>query len=82
MRDEDEAEPPRARLDVMTSPSRVTTVTAGCWARMDSAPRALSATTVVDSNEASSSEISDERTWLRREVSPLGTWCEELPPGS
>ena len=49
---------------------------------MDSAPRALSATTVVARREARSSEISEERTWLRSEVRPLGTWLDEFPPGS
>ena len=68
IRDADDDDPPRARCEVMTSPSRVTTVTCGCWARIDSAPRALSATTVVARSEARSSVICVERTWLRSEV--------------
>ena len=54
MRDDEDLEPPRARTLVMTSPSRVTTVTDGCERRIASASLAFSATTV----EASSDEIS------------------------
>ena len=57
MSEREEAEPPRARCDANTSPSRVTTVTVLCWRKMPSASAALSATTVVDSSDVRSSEI-------------------------
>ena len=77
----DDAEPPRARFAVITSPSRVTTVTLG-WERiMPSASRALSATTVLDKSEARSSEISEERTCEVSAVSPAGTDVALCDPG-
>ena len=82
MSEVEEAEPPRARLAVMTSPSRVTTVTPGCERIIPSASRALSATTVLASSEASRSEISDERTCELKAVSPAGTPAALCEPGS
>ena len=49
---------------------------------MDSAARALSATTVVARSDVRSSEICDERTWLRSEVWPAGVWPPARCPGS
>ena len=63
----------------MTSPSRVTTVTAWLLRRMDSASRALSATTVVARRDDRSSEISFERTCARSDVSPAGADADAMP---
>ena len=82
MSEREEAEPPRARCDANTSPSRVTTVTDLCWRKMPSASAALSATTVVDSSDVRSSEIWFERTWLSREFRPLGADVTDCWPDS
>ena len=62
IREVDEAEPPRARFAVITSPSRVTTVKPGLLRKIVSASRALSTTTVDPRSEASRSPISEDRT--------------------
>ena len=62
IKDVDDADPPRARFAVITSPSRVTTVKLGLEPRMLSASRTVLTTTVEASNEANKSPISEERT--------------------
>ena len=62
IKDVEDAEPPRARFAVMTSPSRVTTVKPGLERKILSASRALLTTTVEASSEANRSPISEERT--------------------
>ena len=62
IRDVEEVDPPRARLAVMTSPSRVTTVSPGFDRKIASASRALSTTTVDPRSEESKSLISEDLT--------------------
>ena len=82
MRDDEDLEPPRARTLVMTSPSRVTTVTAGCERRIASASRAFSATTVDASSDEISSPMECERMWEERAFNPAGIIEFPLLPAS
>ena len=82
MSEVEDAEPPRARLAVITSPSRVTTVSDGFARRTLSASRALSTTTVDERREISSSEISLDRTCAVSGVSPAGIDAADDDPAS
>ena len=82
IKDDEDLEPPRARPREITSPSRVTTVTAGCERRIASAALAFSATTVEASRDEMRSPIELERICAESGVRPAGIFPFPLCPGS
>ena len=82
MSEDEDLEPPRALALVITSPSRVTTVTDGCERRIASASRAFSATTVEASKDEMRSPIECERIWEARAFNPDGIFEFPLLPAS
>jgi hypothetical protein len=82
MRDDEDLEPPRARTFVITSPSRVTTVTDGCERRIASASLAFSATTVEARSDEIRSPTECERIWEESAFKPAGIFEFPLLPAS
>ena len=80
--EEEDLEPPRARLRETTSPSRVTTVTVGCIRKIASAAFAFSATTVDESNDETRSPIEEDRICADSGFNPAGIDAPPLCPGS